>query len=84
MRGDAPVNKLRQAFVWSISVNMRKARFEPVNSNAARSAGLIDSDQSAHLPALFHDSVNRLRHPLPFSGRTLKSRASVAQGFMRR
>jgi len=45
---------------------------------------LTDSERSAHLPAVFHDLVERLRHPLPLGTRALKSPASVAHGLMRR
>jgi len=48
------------------------------------SVRLTDSERSAHLPAVFHDLVERLRHPLPLGTRALKSPASVAHGLKRR
>ena len=42
------------------------------------------ADRAAHLPAIFHDLVERLRHPLPLGTRALKSPASVKHGLLRR
>ena len=48
------------------------------------SVRLTDAERCAHLPAIFHDLVERLRHPLPLGTRALKSPASVKHGLMRR
>jgi len=48
------------------------------------SVRLTAAERCAHLPAIFHDLVERLRHPLPLGTRALKSPASVKHGLMRR
>jgi len=48
------------------------------------SVRLTAAERSAHLPAIFHDLVERLHHPLPLGTRALKSPASVKHGLMRR
>jgi DNA-binding response OmpR family regulator len=48
------------------------------------SVRLTAAERSAHLPAIFHDLVERLRHPLPLGTRALKSPASVKHGLLRR
>jgi YesN/AraC family two-component response regulator len=45
---------------------------------------LTTAERCAHLPALFRDLVNRLRHPLPLGTRALKSPASEKHGLLRR
>jgi len=45
---------------------------------------LTAAQRTAHLPALFHDLVARLRHPLPLGTRALKSAASEKHGITRR
>jgi len=45
---------------------------------------LTAAERCAHLPAVFHDLVERLRHPLPLGTRALKSPASVKHGLLRR
>jgi hypothetical protein len=45
---------------------------------------LTTAERSAHLPAVFHDLVERLRHPLPLGTRALLSPASVKHGLLRR
>ena len=48
------------------------------------SVRLTSAERSAHLPALFHDLVSRLRHPLPLGTRALRSAASEKHGLLRR
>jgi CheY-like chemotaxis protein len=48
------------------------------------SVRLTAAERSAHLPAIFHDLVERLRHPLPLGTRALQSPASVKHGLLRR
>ena len=48
------------------------------------SVRLTAADRCAHLPALFHDLVERLRHPLPLGTRALLSPASAKHGLLRR
>jgi CheY-like chemotaxis protein len=48
------------------------------------SVRLSAAERCAHLPALFHDLVVRLRHPLPLGTRALKSPASEKHGLLRR
>ena len=45
---------------------------------------LTTTERCAHLPALFHDLVERLRHPLPLGTRALKSSAAETHGLLRR
>lgn len=48
------------------------------------SVRLSPAERCEHLPALFHDLVVRLRHPLPLGTRALKSPASEKHGRLRR
>ena len=48
------------------------------------SVRLTAAERCAHLPALFHDLVDRLRHPLPLGTRALSSPASAKHGMLRR
>jgi len=48
------------------------------------SVRLTAAERTAHLPALFHDLVDRLRNPLPLGTRALKSVASEKHGLLRR
>ena len=48
------------------------------------SVRLTPAERSAHLPALFHDLVARLRNPLPLGTRALRSVASETHGLLRR
>lgn len=48
------------------------------------SVRLTSADRTAHLPELFSDLVDRLRHPLPLGTRALKSIASEKHGLLRR
>jgi len=45
---------------------------------------LTAAERCAHLPAVFHDLVERLRHPLPLGTRALQSPASERHGLLRR
>jgi CheY-like chemotaxis protein len=45
---------------------------------------LDDNDRCAHLPQLFRDLVERLRHPIPLGTRALASPAACAHGLARR
>jgi DNA-binding NarL/FixJ family response regulator len=45
---------------------------------------LAAAKRCAHLPALFHDLVSRLRNPLPLGTRALVSPAATAHGLSRR
>jgi CheY-like chemotaxis protein len=45
---------------------------------------LTTTERCAHLPALFHDLIERLRHPLPLGTRALKSSAAEKHGLLRR
>jgi len=45
---------------------------------------LSTAERCAHLPAIFHELVQRLRHPLPLGTRTRKSSASARHGQLRR
>jgi CheY-like chemotaxis protein len=45
---------------------------------------LTAAERCAHLPALFHDLIERLRHPLPLGTRALKSSAAEKHGLLRR
>ena len=47
------------------------------------SVRLTPAERSAHLPALFHDLVSRLRHPLPLGARAFRSPASEKHGLLR-
>jgi DNA-binding response OmpR family regulator len=48
------------------------------------SVRLTAAERCAHLPAVFHDLVDRLRHPLPLGMRAPKSSASERHGLLRR
>jgi CheY-like chemotaxis protein len=48
------------------------------------SVPLTDAERMAHLPALFHDLVKRLRNPLPLGTRALASPESAKHGRLRR
>ncbi len=48
------------------------------------SVALSPAERTAHLPPLFHDLVERLRHPLPLGTRALPSPASEKHGILRR
>jgi CheY-like chemotaxis protein len=48
------------------------------------SVRLTAAERCAHLPAVFHDLVDRLRHPSPLGSRALKSPASERHGLLRR
>ena len=48
------------------------------------SVRLTEAERIAHLPAVFHDLVERLRHPLPLGTRALQSPASAKHGLLRR
>jgi CheY-like chemotaxis protein len=45
---------------------------------------MTDDERTAHLPALFHDLVERLRRPLPLGTRALVSPAAARHGQLRR
>lgn len=45
---------------------------------------MTDAERSAHLPAVFNDLVERLRHPLPLARRTPVSPAAAKHGLLRR
>jgi DNA-binding response OmpR family regulator len=48
------------------------------------SVSLTAEERSAHLPALFHDLVTRLRNPLPLGTRALLSDSAFDHGLLRR
>jgi DNA-binding response OmpR family regulator len=48
------------------------------------SVPLSPAERTAHLPALFHDLVQRLRHPLPLGTRALSSPEAEKHGIRRR
>jgi hypothetical protein len=48
------------------------------------STSLTREDRCAHLPEMFRDLVDRLRHPLPLGSRALKSPAACIHGKLRR
>jgi len=64
----------------TISTWLRRVEAEPEIIHIRMSP----ADRAAHLPAIFHDLVERLRHPLPLGTRALKSPASVKHGLLRR
>jgi DNA-binding response OmpR family regulator len=64
----------------TISEWLRRVELEP----EIIKVHLSGAKRTAHLPAVFHDLVERLRHPLPLGTRALPSPASVKHGVLRR
>jgi DNA-binding response OmpR family regulator len=64
----------------TISEWLKRAELDP----EIMKVHLSGDDRTAHLPAVFHDLVARLRHPLPLGKRALPSPASVKHGILRR
>ena len=64
----------------AISLWLQRVEAEP----EIISVRLGAAERCAHLPALFHDLVFRLRHPLPLGTRALKSSAAEKHGILRR
>ncbi len=64
----------------TISEWLKRVELEP----AIMAVHLSSAERTAHLPAVFHDLVARLRHPLPLGTRALPSPASAKHGVLRR
>jgi YesN/AraC family two-component response regulator len=64
----------------TISEWLRRAELDP----EIMKVHLSGAERTAHLPAVFRDLVDRLRHPLPLGKRALPSPASVKHGILRR
>jgi CheY-like chemotaxis protein len=73
-------NILEQETQSTIAEWLRRVDAEP----EVISVPLTAADRCAHLPALFHDLVERLRQPLPLGTRALLSPASLKHGMLRR